>query len=154
MRNRHMSNLSFYHHFDTRRSALLNDNMHMARPGDDHAIWHAPVCCFTQFSILSFTVHATLQLRTHWSRSPPPVRVAPTSQGRIHQSGSHPPVKAAHTSQSRIHQSRSHPLVKVAPAKQGRTHQSRSICDVACTVAVTTQISLPCRAQYKQEPAT
>ena len=85
-----------------------------------------------QFSVPFFTVHATVQLRIHQSRSHPPVKVAPTSQGRIHQSRSHPParwhppVKVASTSQGRIHQSRSHPPVKVAPTSQGHTHQSRS----------------------------
>ena len=95
---------------------------------------------------------STSQGRTHQSRSHPPVKVASTSQGRIQQSMSHPPAKVASTSQSRIHQSGSHPPVKVSPTIPGCTHQSRSICNMACTVPLHCRDSLPCRAQYKQEP--
>ena len=98
-------------------------------------------------------VASTSQGRIHQSRSHPPVKVTSTSQSRIHQSRSHPPVKVAPTSQGHTHKSRSHPPVEVTPTSQSHTHQSRSICNVACTVAIHSQVSLPCRAQYKQEPA-
>ena len=97
---------------------------------------------------------STSQGNIHRSRWHPPVKVTSTSPGRTHKSGLHPPVKVPSTSQGHTHQSRSHPPVKGTPTSQGRTHQSRSSCNVACTVAVHSPVSLPCRAQDKQEPAT
>ena len=137
---------------------ILLTTIHRAR---HVAISHPPV-----------KVASTSQARTHQSRSHPLVKVASTSQARTHQSGSHPLVRVASTSQGLIHQSRSRPPVKVTPTGQGRTHQARphppaqvaptsqghtslsmSIRKVACTVAVRKQVSLPCRAQNKEELA-
>ena len=110
-------------------------------------IWHVLVCCFTRFSVPFFTVHATLQIRTHQSRSHPPVKVSPTSQGLTHQSRSSPPVKVTPTGQGRTYQARRHPPFQVAPTSQGRFATWRALCHSivgsACPAMHSTNKNLP-----------